>query len=101
MTVACDDARMRGKSQRFVVALGILTVVVAAAGCRPAAPPGGPCAKDGLPRTVVYRTIPGVARNATSLDVYAPANSCNAPVVLWVHGGGYHTGDKTNQVANK
>ena len=34
------------------------------------------------------------------LDVYAPAGAKNAPVVVWVHGGGWQAGDKT-EVADK
>ncbi len=67
--------------------------------------PAGAAAKNcrvaGLPKTVRYRTIAGVAAKANSLDVYAPAGACNRPVVLWVHGGGYEIGDKKNQVTNK
>lgn len=59
------------------------------------------CATTGLPTTVAYRSIAGVAPNALSLDVHAPARACRAPVVLWVHGGGYHLGDKANQVQDK
>jgi sugar lactone lactonase YvrE/acetyl esterase/lipase len=29
------------------------------------------------------------------LDVYAPPNAKNLPVVFWLHGGGWQTGDKT------
>jgi arylformamidase len=29
------------------------------------------------------------------LDVYAPAGAKNLPVVFWIHGGGWQTGDKT------
>src|SRR5687768_651048 len=29
------------------------------------------------------------------LDVYAPAGAKSAPVVVWVHGGGWQAGDKT------
>jgi arylformamidase len=29
------------------------------------------------------------------LDVYAPAGAENLPVVFWIHGGGWQTGDKT------
>src|SRR5262249_27869294 len=29
------------------------------------------------------------------LDVYAPAGAKNAPVVFWIHGGGWQTGDKS------
>lgn len=34
------------------------------------------------------------------LDVYRPAAGKNSPVVVWVHGGGWRTGDKT-EVASK
>src|SRR5207253_4162052 len=30
------------------------------------------------------------------LDVYAPQNARNLPVVFWIHGGGWQTGDKTD-----
>lgn len=30
------------------------------------------------------------------LDVYAPKNAKNLPVVLWIHGGGWQTGDKSS-----
>ena len=30
------------------------------------------------------------------LDVYAPPGAKNLPVVFWIHGGGWQTGDKTN-----
>jgi acetyl esterase/lipase len=30
------------------------------------------------------------------LDVYPPARGCPAPVVVWVHGGGWMVGDKRN-----
>jgi acetyl esterase/lipase len=29
-----------------------------------------------------------------TLDVYAPADGKNHPVVVWIHGGGWHSGDK-------
>ena len=30
------------------------------------------------------------------LDIYAPAGAKDAPVVFWIHGGGWQTGDKTS-----
>jgi acetyl esterase/lipase len=30
------------------------------------------------------------------LDIYTPANATNLPVVFWIHGGGWQTGDKAN-----
>jgi arylformamidase len=59
------------------------------------------CAQAGLPATVAYKTVAGVAPNLLSLDIYLPSPSCNAPVVMWIHGGGYAIGDKANQVADK
>lgn len=50
----------------------------------------------------VKRDIPyvenGHARHV--LDLYAPANAKNLPVVFWIHGGGWEQGDKT-QVKTK
>src|SRR5688572_4478710 len=31
-----------------------------------------------------------------TLDVYAPADAKNLPVVFWIHGGGWQTGDKSD-----
>ena len=43
----------------------------------------------------------GVPARATSVDVYRPSNACGAPVVGWVHGGGWRTGDKVFGIADK
>ena len=59
------------------------------------------CAKPKLPTTVTYKAVGGVDPNLTSLDIHAPAEACKAPVVMWVHGGGYQTGDKSNQAKYK
>ena len=41
------------------------------------------------------RNIPyGTAHERQVLDVYAPAGAKNLPVVFWIHGGGWQTGDK-------
>lgn len=44
------------------------------------------------------KTLPylqnGHARHV--LDIYAPAGAKNLPVVFWIHGGGWQTGDKAN-----
>lgn len=113
-TAVSSHRRTAGVAAALVVVVGLV-----AAGCAPArggdATADGPvalaaapspqaarrCATPGLPTTVRYRTIAGVAANLTSLDVHAPAKACDAPVVIWVHGGGYQTGDKRNQMADK
>jgi arylformamidase len=52
-------------------------------------------------RSVRYETIAGVAPRLTSLDVYPLAAGCDAPVLVWVHGGGWRVGDKAHQIADK
>src|SRR5262245_56567278 len=46
----------------------------------------------------VQRDIPYVdsPHQRQVLDVYTPKNVKNAPVVFWVHGGGWQTGDKSS-----
>jgi arylformamidase len=50
------------------------------------------------PRTVRYAERPGANANLTSLDLYAPpqAQARPAPLVAFIHGGGWRIGDKTN-----
>ena len=44
----------------------------------------------------VTRDIPyATAHNRQVLDVHAPAGAENLPVVFWIHGGGWQTGDKS------
>ena len=60
------------------------------------------CMHVQAPTTVAYTTIPGIDSNLTSVDIYSPAAArCDAPVVMWVHGGGYQIGDKRNQIRDK
>lgn len=43
----------------------------------------------------VWRDIPyATAHERQVLDVYAPAGAKHLPVVFWIHGGGWQTGDK-------
>ena len=49
-----------------------------------------------IKRDIAY-TDSGDARH--KLDIYAPQSAKNLPVVFWIHGGGWVTGDKTNVVA--
>src|SRR5687767_1316432 len=55
-------------------------------------------APDSQAQTVT-RDVPyaGVADDKLrTLDVYAPADAKNLPIVFWIHGGGWQTGDKTD-----
>jgi acetyl esterase/lipase len=46
----------------------------------------------------VKRNIPyaSPAHERQVLDIYSPPNAKNLPVVFWIHGGGWQTGDKTS-----
>jgi acetyl esterase/lipase len=46
----------------------------------------------------VRRDIPyaGVSDEKRTLDVHAPADAKDLPVVFWIHGGGWQTGDKSD-----
>src|SRR5215471_4821515 len=46
----------------------------------------------------VLRNIPyaAPAHERQVLDVYSPHNAKNLPVVFWIHGGGWQTGDKSS-----
>ena len=46
----------------------------------------------------VQRNVPYAekAEERQVLDVYAPPNAKNLPVVFWIHGGGWQTGDKSS-----
>jgi len=48
---------------------------------------------------VVYRTVPGVDSNSTSLDLYAPKTGASRPIMVFIHGGGWRKGDKANVTA--
>ncbi len=51
-----------------------------------------------LQAQVIRRDIPYAqpADEKQTLDVYAPADAKNLPVVFWIHGGGWTGGDKTD-----
>ena len=51
------------------------------------------CPAQELKRSIPYIEN-GHARHV--LDIYAPAGAKNLPVVFWIHGGGWQTGDKAN-----
>lgn len=46
----------------------------------------------------IERNVPYVAQGHARhvLDIYRPAAAKGAPVVFWIHGGGWQTGDKTS-----
>jgi acetyl esterase/lipase len=55
-------------------------------------------------RDLRYASSPGTAARLQSLDLYTPVRPAGcgaAPVVVWVHGGAFVTGDKANGIAKK
>lgn len=54
------------------------------------------CAASRTPETHIHSNIPGVPTELTSLDVYADGRSDGAPVVIFIHGGGWVAGNKAN-----
>lgn len=45
---------------------------------------------------VLYAEIPGFDKNLTSLDLYVPKKGDKLPVMVFVHGGAWKMGDKSN-----
>lgn len=41
-----------------------------------------------------YAEREGAATRATSLDLYVPPDAKQAPIIVWIHGGGWRRGDK-------
>lgn len=71
---------------RHLPLLVVLTATVA--GVAPAAP------AQTITRDVPYAGVADDERR--TLDVYAPAGAKDLPVVFWIHGGGWETGDKSD-----
>jgi acetyl esterase/lipase len=96
--------------------LAIVALLLATASCGADAPEASTstAATEQPPDTLVgcaasatfaYADHPGVDPGQTSLDVYRPApdgDGCrDRPLVVWVHGGGWTSGDKSEYVADK
>jgi len=52
---------------------------------------------------VVQRDVPyaGTVHPQQTLDLFAPADAKKCPVVIWIHGGGWASGDKTDDMQTK
>jgi arylformamidase len=83
----------------------VAAIAVAACGGSGGSKAAVPAVACGTKRTVQYASYPGVDPNQNSLDVYTPAageHGCtDRPIVVWVHGGGWGGGDKTDYMADK
>ncbi len=52
-------------------------------------------------KDLAYATRDGVDAKLLSLDIYPVPGRCDAPVAVWVHGGGWQIGDKKNDAAQR
>jgi acetyl esterase/lipase len=89
----------------FLLLLTFVVLAGTAVACTPNGPAGN-CAGTGsvAHRDLRYASSAGVAARLQSLDLYTPvrkAGCAAAPLVVWVHGGAFVTGDKANQLADK
>jgi acetyl esterase/lipase len=71
--------------------LTTLALVVATAGQGPFV-----AAQQGKAELEVKRNIPYAGAERQVLDIYSPKGAKNLPVVFWIHGGGWQTGDKSS-----
>jgi len=69
---------------------------------------GGAAGNDAGPKSPPREPVLDVAYDEgapadpqRALDLYPPASGTGAPVVVWVHGGAWTTGDKRNQLSDK
>jgi acetyl esterase/lipase len=53
------------------------------------------CVSEAAAQRVTRDVAYGTAHERQVLDVYAPAGAKSLPVVFWIHGGGWQTGDKS------
>jgi arylformamidase len=90
-------------TRRVAAALAVLASVAAVLGaCTP--PPDCRGTGSTAHRDLRYATTAGVAARFQSLDLYTPTRDdrcAPAPLVVWVHGGAFVTGDKANGLAKK
>lgn len=80
-----------------------VAVVVAVLALRPSADAVASCTAPETPiedevETFAYRELDRVDPELTSLDIYATPNAQDCPVLVWVHGGSWQTGDKSSRL---
>ncbi len=114
MTTTEAATRHRGRrGPRRAVMTVMIVVALSACGrggdtAAPAStPPPAPVRLQGCASsaTYPYTSTPGTDPNRTSLDVHTPADGgdqcTRRPLVVWVHGGGWTGGDKSEYMTDK
>ena len=81
-----SSLRRAAKPRVRIAALAIAVAAMAAAGLEAAEPT--------VHYNLEYAQREGAAARATSLDLYVPPEAKQAPIVVWIHGGGWRRGDK-------
>jgi len=106
--VPSPESRPLGARDRHVVRT--VWVVAVACGLSFALPACGSdsssssCPSSATKRTVQYASVAGVPADLTSLDLYIPASEgkcTKRPIVVWVHGGAWTDGDKSEYMEDK
>src|SRR6476620_2195603 len=83
----------RGRRGATLLAPLALILLVACGGGGSPTPPN-PAGPTNVARDVTYCTMDGIA---LTMDIYTPTVAAQpAPAVLFVHGGGWTSGDKAN-----
>ena len=87
----------------IAVVLVLSTSALISAGCKPPVPD---CTGKGTVahRNLRYTQTTGTVANLQSLDLYLPVRDAGcrpAPLVVYVHGGGFVNGDKANRITDK
>lgn len=90
---------MRSRAAAFACSLTFVAVAVPAGlAAADESRPGEACVAAPA-RDVPYDSIQGIDPNLLALDVSPVAGTCAAPVAVWIHGGGWSRGDKSNDQA--
>jgi acetyl esterase/lipase len=88
-----------GRVSRFrsdlLLVVAVLVGTVGAVACSPA---GGRPSTEKIAAPTTFTDVPyGSASPLQKLDLYLPpARQSKAPLVIWIHGGGWRTGDKSD-----
>lgn len=105
MSIPANDGRCGfsvGRRRVVGVGLAVALIVTTSTCARNNRAAEVPCGDN---KTIQYASHSGVDPDRTSLDVYLPpadSRGCaRRPIVVWVHGGGWNSGDKSEFMEDK